>query len=103
MGNFWAISKDPRHFKDPDVFEPDRFMSGNLKGTAFQPFGSGRRMCPGDQFATNSLMVAMSKLVRNFDFVLDGPEPDLSVAGGYGTGLALSPKALPVNFHPRNV
>lgn len=103
MGNFWAMSKDPRHFKDPDVFDPDRFMSGNLKGTAFQPFGSGRRMCPGDQFATNSLMVAMSKLVRYFYFVLDGPEPDLSIAGGYGTGLALSPKALPVNFHPRNV
>lgn len=103
MANYWAVSKDPRYFKDPDVFNPDRFMNGNLKGTAFQPFGLGRRSCPGDQLALNSLMVALSKLVRNFDFVLEGPEPDLSVEGGYGTGLVLSLKSLPVKFQPRNV
>ncbi|KAJ4397418.1 hypothetical protein N0V93_001645 [Gnomoniopsis smithogilvyi] len=101
LANVWAVLQDPKHYKSPDVFDPDRFMGEGTKGKPFSPFGVGRRMCPGDQFAMNSLMVVLSKLVRSFDFVLDGPTPDVSVEGGYGTGIVLTPKSLPVKFVPR--
>lgn len=103
MANVWAISQDSKHFSNPDVFDPDRFMGDDLKARSFHPFGLGRRVCPGDQFAINSLMVTFSKLIRNFDFVLDGHVPDLSVEGGYSTGIVTSPKSLPVHFVPRKL
>lgn len=103
MANIWAVLQDPRHFKDPDVFEPDRFMGDNVNKLPFHPFGLGKRICPGDQFATNSLMVALSKLLWHFDLVLDGSEPDLSIEGGYNTGMIPTPKSLPVKFVPRHI
>lgn len=101
MANVWAVFKDPEYYPDPDAFDPERFLGDNLGGKPFQPFGLGRRICPGDQFAMNSLMVALSKLLWNFDFVLDGPGPDLSIEGGYVTGMIPAPKSLPVKFVPR--
>lgn len=101
MANAWSIFHDPKLFPNPDVFDPERFMSDSLDEVAFKPFGWGRRVCPGDQFAMNSLVVVISKLLWNFDFVLDGGEPDLSVEGGYDTGIIMALKSLPVKFMPR--
>lgn len=101
MGNAWAMGHDERVFKDPAAFNPERFLPGRAS-PPFHPFGVGRRSCPGDQFAMNSLMVAMSKLLRSFDFVLDGPEPDLSVENAFLPGVVMSLKVLPVKFVPRD-
>lgn len=101
MANVWGIFHDPKYFKNPDTFDPERFMSDKLDEVPFQPFGLGRRVCPGDRFAMNSLMVVISKLLWSFDIVLDGDKPDLSIEGGYNTGIVMSPKSLPVKFISR--
>lgn len=100
MGNAWAISRDERVFQDPETFDPERFMSGK-DSAPFHAFGIGRRSCPGDQFALNSLMSALPKVIRSFDLVLEGPRPDMSVDKAYLNGIVLSPKALPIRFVPR--
>lgn len=101
IGNVWAMTHDEEVFADPEVFDPERFLSD--KGGSFFPFGVGRRVCPGDQFAQNSLMTALPKLVWAFDFVPDGPIPDVSVANAYAPGIVMSPKNLPIEFIPRNL
>lgn len=45
----WTISRDPRYFKDPETFNPDRWLESNGydNTSAFQPFLLGPRVCLG--------------------------------------------------------
>lgn len=101
MANAWSVYHDPRYFVDPETFNPGRFLGGQVE-SVLSPFGVGRRMCPGDQFATASLRLAISKVVWAFDLVIDGPPPDLSVETGYKNGIIIAPNDLPVKFVPRD-
>ncbi|GJV40435.1 probable (S)-N-methylcoclaurine 3'-hydroxylase isozyme 2 [Tanacetum coccineum] len=59
---------------DPFSFKPERFMGSNMsyKGKDFEflPFGSGRRMCPGESMASKTILLIVASLVRNFDWFL---------------------------------
>ncbi|KAG6482899.1 cytochrome P450 71A1-like [Zingiber officinale] len=79
--NVWAIGRDPKHWDAPEEFRPERFLDGTVdfNGTDFRymPFGSGRRVCPGLQFAIASLEIALANLVYQFDWELpDGMEKE---------------------------
>lgn len=48
----FALHRDPRYFKNPDVFDPNRFLNGEFEnGTkhpfAYVPFSAGQRNCIG--------------------------------------------------------
>ncbi|XP_047953166.1 carnosic acid synthase-like [Salvia hispanica] len=74
--NFWAITKDPRIWKNPEVFEPERFLGTDIdfEGQHFQliPFGSGIRICPGLPLASRMLFCMVATLCHNFDWELPG-------------------------------
>ncbi|PRQ39178.1 putative cytochrome P450 [Rosa chinensis] len=77
--NAWQIGRDPKSFNyKPEEFEPERFLEVNsglsYKGTDFQliPFGAGRRVCPGIQFATSVNEIALANLLHKFDWTLPG-------------------------------
>ncbi|KAH9840950.1 cytochrome P450, partial [Rhodofomes roseus] len=62
IANAWAMLHDPRVYLDPEVFNPDRFLSGEgrtpqpvLRGPAF---GFGRRVCLGKDLAENHIWAA---------------------------------------------
>ncbi|KAJ6525732.1 cytochrome P450 [Mycena capillaripes] len=55
MANAWAFAHDENIYSNPDVFSPDRFMSGQLPDPREYVFGFGRRSCPG-QFLFESLL-----------------------------------------------
>ncbi|KAG6482903.1 hypothetical protein ZIOFF_059542 [Zingiber officinale] len=79
--NAWAIGRDPKHWDEPEEFRPERFLDGSVdfNGTDFRymPFGSGRRICPGLQFAISWLELALANLVHQFDWELpDGMEKE---------------------------
>lgn len=49
-----VLHRDPEHWPDPRRFDPARFLPGAGKDrprAAYLPFGSGRRVCIGSQFA----------------------------------------------------
>lgn len=48
-----AIHHDPLYYKDPDIFDPDRFLEENKKlrdNYTFLAFGEGPRICIGKLF-----------------------------------------------------
>ena len=72
--NAWHIGRDPKVYDKPEDFEPERFLNSdiNYKGTDFQliPFGAGRRMCPGIQFAMAINEIALASVVHKYDWEL---------------------------------
>ncbi|MER7849879.1 cytochrome P450 [Kitasatospora sp. NPDC096077] len=55
----FALHREPDLYPDPERFDPDRWLPERPqppKG-AFIPFGSGKRMCIGDAFASTEAMV----------------------------------------------
>lgn len=66
IGNLWAMSRDESVYKDPDVFNPDRFMDPSVP--PLPGFGWGRRKCPGVHFAEASLFIKIASLLATFTF-----------------------------------
>lgn len=73
--NVWAIQKDPKIWENPEDFIPERFMNNpvDLKGQECHclPFGAGRRICPGMNFAFATIEYVLANLLRWFDWKLD--------------------------------
>ena len=76
--NSWALARDPSYWEKAEEFMPERFMKGGSataidnKGNDFQylPFGAGRRMCPGGNFAIANIEVMLANLVYHFNWEL---------------------------------
>ncbi|KAG6528704.1 cytochrome P450 736A117-like [Zingiber officinale] len=72
--NAWAMGRDPKYWEAPLEFQPERFIDGEVEFTGndprFIPFGAGRRICPGLNFAIASLELALANLVHRFDWGL---------------------------------
>jgi cytochrome P450 len=76
--NVWAIGRDPRTWDNAEEFMPERFIhDGQIGGVDFRgkdfrylPFGSGRRMCPGMNFALATIEIMLANLVYHFDWEL---------------------------------
>jgi len=61
--------RDPRHFPEPEKFDPERFSSQNSAGRhpyAYIPFGIGRRMCVGHVYATMEAKTILSTVLRRY-------------------------------------
>lgn len=105
--NVWAIGQDPRTWKDPLVFKPERFLEkdkADYKGHHFEfiPFGSGRRMCPAMPLASRVLPLALGSLLYSFDWKLgDGVKPetmDMTERMGITLRKAVPLKAIPLPY-----
>ncbi|KAI7736625.1 hypothetical protein M8C21_025710 [Ambrosia artemisiifolia] len=75
MINFYAINRDKGAWKDPNVFDPSRFLqkgSPDFKGSNYEflPFGSGRRSCPGMQLGLYTMEMAVAHLLHCFTWEL---------------------------------
>ncbi|KAA0055269.1 cytochrome P450 71A1-like [Cucumis melo var. makuwa] len=72
--NVWAIQRDPNIWENPEQFIPDRFMNNpiDFKGQDCHclPFGAGRRICPGMNFAFASIEYVLANLLQWFDWKL---------------------------------
>lgn len=69
----WSIHRNPDLWPDPEKFDPERFSEGweyDRHPASFIPFGMGPRECIGKKFALLELKMALSKLVRRYEFSL---------------------------------
>ena len=67
----WLLHRDPRFFPDPLRFDPERFRSEQqIPKFAYIPFGAGRRICIGNQFALMEAQTVLCTIAPRFDFEL---------------------------------
>lgn len=101
--NAWIFSKDASIWKNPDSFEPERFLDEKIdfKGLDFEfiPFGAGRRMCPGLPLADRMLHMVTATLIHNFDWKLDQGSTVDANHGVEVFGLTLK-RAVPLSIIP---
>ncbi|KAL1547481.1 unspecific monooxygenase [Salvia divinorum] len=103
--NIWAISRDPNIWKNPDRFEPERFLDNGIDfgGRHFEliPFGSGRKVCPGMPLASRMLHCMIATLCHNFDWKLEQGTESKQFQREDVFGLVLQKKtplwAIPIN------
>ncbi|CAG8688513.1 3128_t:CDS:2 [Cetraspora pellucida] len=71
--NLAHIQRNEKYFKDPEIFNPERFL-GNWRETlptfAFSPFGQGMKSCPGKHFAMTETKVILATIYRKYTFKL---------------------------------
>lgn len=73
----------PQIYKDPDVFDPNRFRPDREEDKvggkfSYAVFGGGRHACPGEAYAYMQLKAIWSYLLRNFELELVSPFPETS-------------------------
>ena len=86
--NAWAIQRDPRVWKDPEEFYPERFLESSIdfKGQDFEliPFGSGRRICPGLNLGVATVEIILANLLYWFDWEMPPGMEDIDNHMGSG-------------------
>ena len=69
----WLLHRDPRYFEDPLRFDPDRFLpdrEARLPRFTYMPFGGGKRICIGNQFALMEGQIILSTIGAHLDMEL---------------------------------
>ncbi|XVF81233.1 hypothetical protein PTKIN_Ptkin15bG0139600 [Pterospermum kingtungense] len=96
--NVWKLQRDPRIWSNPEEFKPERFLTTHrnvdVLGQNFEliPFGSGRRSCPGMNWALQVIRLTIASLLQGFELTTPLNAP-VDMAEGSGVTL---PKATPL-------
>lgn len=95
----WVMHRNPRWFPEPERFDPRRFTSDAIKTRprlSYLPFGAGRRLCIGEEFAWMQGVLILAAVARRFRLARSAgqdvvPEPNVTLrpAGGLRMRLAL--------------
>ncbi|KDP26345.1 hypothetical protein JCGZ_17503 [Jatropha curcas] len=101
LANLWKLHRDPNIWSNPDKFLPERFLANrdnnvDFSGQNFEylPFGSGRRSCPGLNFAIQAIHLTLARLLQAFSLTTLFNQP---VDMTEGLGITL-PKATPLEI-----
>ena len=103
--NLWSVTRDTQKFSDPEVFNPNRFLDKDktklLKEELekFQPFGMGRRRCPGEQLGRMEIFIFLTSLLQKCTFEAT---PDVKYTFEAKYGLTLKPQDFKVKITYRH-
>ena len=69
----WVIHRNPRYYPDPQRFDPERFSAVAMPSRprfSYIPFGGGRRLCIGEEFAWLEGVLLLACVARRFRLAL---------------------------------
>ncbi|KAK4268008.1 hypothetical protein QN277_024716 [Acacia crassicarpa] len=108
MVNAWAIGRDPKQWDEADTFKPERFLDNPIDfqgvNMNFIPFGGGRRICPGINFALSNIDLTLANLLYHFDWKLpNGITPenfDMSEKFAASVRISENLQLIPISYQP---
>ncbi|XP_038069826.1 cytochrome P450 2J2-like [Patiria miniata] len=104
FANIGAIGLDSTVWKEPDRFNPARFLdeSGKLakREDDMIPFSTGHRICIGEQMSKTELFIFFTRLIHRFTFRKPDHSPPISFHGV--AGITLSPLPFDICAIPRD-
>ena len=96
----WVLHRHRRLWRDPDAFDPSRFLPGRPQPPrfAYLPFGAGPRVCVGAQFAMAEATLVLAALVQSFRVALADnqvvmPRPTVTTQPDRPPAFLLEPRA----------
>ncbi|XP_067944121.1 cytochrome P450 20A1-like [Watersipora subatra] len=82
MISLYAMFKDEKQWPNANTFDPDRFLNADkLPPLGFEPFGMGKRKCPGYRMTNVETKVFLTLILKNFKISL---VPGQTVGHKYG-------------------
>ncbi|CAN7940539.1 unnamed protein product [Ixodes hexagonus] len=71
LSNLWAVHMDPDIWKNPEEFNPSRFLTEDGSKLAPKPdhlipFALGKRMCPGETLSTMEIFLFLTTLLQRY-------------------------------------
>jgi cytochrome P450 len=95
---------DARHYSQPERFDPDRWLRGNVASDArvhdpraWVQFGAGPRVCPGRHLAAVEMRLVLSMLMNRFKLTLAADPSTIEEI----TAFAMVPNRMPVRLEVR--
>jgi cytochrome P450 len=73
MVSIYSLHRHPEFWKEPDRFNPDRFLPQNAEKQhkyAYLPWGAGPHMCIGREFAMLEMLIVLAMLFQKYRFEL---------------------------------
>ena len=99
LPNIWYFMRDPTRYRDPDTFEPQRFLGERPElDPATLAFGFGRRICPGRVLADATVWLVIAQTLAMFDVASKTRRKDVAQNEGV-PGLVMHPLPFQEQLH----
>ncbi|CAI5682027.1 unnamed protein product [Oreochromis niloticus] len=90
--NLWALHHDEKEWKNPERFDPGRFLKSEGTGLtipspSYLPFGAGLRVCLGEALAKMELFLFLSWILQRFTLSVPPGHSLPSLEGKFGVVL----------------
>ncbi|UKZ78143.1 hypothetical protein TrVFT333_005877 [Trichoderma virens FT-333] len=105
LPSVWWFLHDPEVYKDPLVFDPERFLEPrNEPDPGNDAFGYGRRVCPGRYLAVESIYLTAARMLAAFTISkgVDENGKEIDVECRQTPGLISHPVKFSYGITPRN-
>ncbi|KAG8928005.1 hypothetical protein FRC01_006591 [Tulasnella sp. 417] len=102
--NSWGISRNPSYYTNPSDFNPERFLkpTPELDPRRFG-FGFGRRICPGNDFAFQTVWILAASILWGFEIKMTEKDTALKEdTDKFPFEVVSRPKPFKCQFVPRH-
>ncbi|CAE6451763.1 unnamed protein product [Rhizoctonia solani] len=103
IGNVWSMSRNEDVYKDPESFNPDRFLDPQVP--KIPAFGFGRRLCPGIHYAEASIFITIVSILAAYTITKAKDENGQEITPsteGVAESVVYHPKPFKCVFTPRS-